>query len=318
MPGPTRRTVLTGIGLAAGWSPTGGGARAADNVFRIAFQKGAVNLVFLKQRGTIEERLKSEGWSVTWAEFPAGPQLLESLNVGAADFGPVGDAPPIFAQAAGADIVYAGREGPSPKNNAILVPKDSAIKTIADLKGKKVAFARGSSCHNLVLRALEANGLTYADVVPAYLTPADGRAAFESGAVDAWAIWDPYYAAVELDLGARTITQATGLVPGNGFYIAARPFAEQHPKVVETALSLIGDIDQWLQAHPGEAAAEMSPRLGLPAEVLRRDFERTTFSASRVDAPTLAEQQQIADAFAKLGLIPKTINVRDAEWRAAS
>src|SRR5271170_5651965 len=179
MPGPTRRTVVTGIALAAGWSTTSGGARAADNVFRIAFQKGAVNLVFLKQRGTVEERLKPEGWSVTWAEFPAGPQLLESLNVGAADFGPVGDAPPIFAQAAGADIVYAGREAPSPRNEAILVPKDSPIKTIADLKGKKIALAKGSSVHNLLLRALEANGLAYGDVQPVFLTPADARAAFE-------------------------------------------------------------------------------------------------------------------------------------------
>jgi len=317
MAGPTRRAIVMGGAVAVAWARTAR-VHAADQVFRIAYQKGAVNLVLLKERGTIEQTLQPEGWSVTWAEFPAGPQLLESLNVGAADFGPVGDTPPIFAEAAGADIVYAGREGPSPKNNAILVPKDSPIKTIADLKGKKVAFAKGSSCHNLVLRALEANGLTYADIDPAYLTPADARAAFERGAVDSWAIWDPYYAAVELDLGARTITQGTGLVAGNGFYIAARGFAEQHPKVVETALSIIGDIDHWLGDHTSEAAAEMSPRLGLPAAVLQRTFERTTFAASRVDEQTLDEQQKIADAFAKLRLIPKSINVRDAAWKAAS
>src|ERR1700722_324532 len=144
MAGPTRRTVTTGIVFAAGWAHAQD-ARAADKVFRIAYQKGATNLVLLKERGTIEQALKAQGWSVTWAEFPAGPQLLESLNVGAADFGPVGDCPPIFAQAAGADIVYVGREGPSPKNNAIIVPKDSPIQTIADFKGKKIAFARGSS-----------------------------------------------------------------------------------------------------------------------------------------------------------------------------
>jgi sulfonate transport system substrate-binding protein len=304
----TRRTVMAGIALAAGWGPTGG-VRAAEKAFRIAFQKGATNLVLLKERGTIEEALKPQGWTVTWAEFPAGPQLLESLNIGAADFGPVGDTPPIFAQAAGADIVYAGHEAPSPRNNAIVVPKDSSIKTIADLKGKQVAYARGSSCHWLVVRALEANGLTYGDVQSDFLTPADARAAFERGAVDAWAIWDP---------GVRTIADGTGLTAAIGFYIAARPFAEQHPEVIDTALAALRDIDIWLNNHPGEAAAEMSPRLGLQVEVLQRGFERSVFGVSRVDAATLAEQQRIADAFAKLGLIPKPINVRDAEWKAAS
>ncbi len=279
MASPTRRTIITGIALAAGWA---GSARvhAAENVFRISYQKGAVNLVLLKERGTIEQALKPQGWSVTWAEFPAGPQLLEALNVGAADFGEVGDTPPIFAQAAGADIVYVGHEAPSPKNEAILVPKDSPIKTIADLKGRKIALAKGSSVHNLLLRALEANGFAYTDVQPVFLTPADARAAFESGAVDAWAIWDPYYAAVEIDLGARTVANGTGLVAAVGFLIARRPFAEGHPKVIETALAVLGDIDLWFNTHPGEAAAEMSPRLGLPAVVLQRGFERTPLGAS--------------------------------------
>ena len=317
MAGPTRRTVITGIALAAGWAGATR-AHAADKLFRIAYQKGAVNLVLLKERGTIEERLKPQGWSVTWAEFPAGPQLLEALNVGAADFGEVGDTPPIFAQSAGADIVYAGREAPSPRNEAILVPKDSPIKTITDLKNKKIALAKGSSVHNLLLRALEANGLAYGDVQPVFLTPADARAAFESGAVGAWAIWDPYYAAVEIDLGARTVVNGEGLVAAVGFFIAARSFAEENPKVLETALAVLGDIDLWLNAHPSEAAAEMSPRLGLPAAVLQRGFERTPLGAAPVDAATLAEQQKIADAFAKLGLIPKPINVRDAAWKTAS
>jgi sulfonate transport system substrate-binding protein len=295
-----------------------GRACADDKVFRVAFQKGATNLVLLKERGTIEAALKQDGWSVTWAEFPAGPQLLEALNVGAADFGPVGDTPPIFAQAAGANIVYAGREGPSPKNEAIVVPKDSPIKAIGDLKGKRVAFVRGSSVHNLLIRALDANGLNYADIEPVFLTPADARAAFERGAIDAWAIWDPYFAAVELDLGARLVADATGFVPANSFYIAARPFAEAHPEIVAKALAVIGDIDRWISQNAAVAAAEMSPRLGLPTAVLQRGFERETFGAARVDAATLAEQQKIADLFAKLGLIPKPLNVRDAEWKAAS
>jgi sulfonate transport system substrate-binding protein len=317
MAGLTRRVVVAGMALAAG-AASAGRVRAADQVFRIAYQKGAVNLVLLKERATIEAALKPRGWSVTWAEFPAGPQLLEALNVGAADFGEVGDAPPIFAQAAGADIVYVGLEGPSPRNEAILVPKESAIQTIADLKGKRIGLAKGSSVHNLLLRALEMNGIAYKDVQPVFLTPADARAAFERGALDAWAIWDPYYAAVEIDLGARTVANASGIVPADSFLIAARPIAEQHPEIVETVLATINEIDTWINGHAAEAAAEMSPRLGLPAAVLQRGFERTVLGAVRVDAATLADQQKIADAFVKLGLIPKPINVRDAAWKTSS
>jgi len=180
-------------------------ARADSKTFRVAFQKGAGNLIFLKERGILERKLAPIGWSVTWTEFQAGPQLLESLNVGATDFGLVGEAPPIFAQAAGADIVYAGYEPASPKNEAIIVPKDSPIRTVADLKGKRVALNKGSNVNYLLVRALEANGLTYHDIVPAYLAPADARAAFERGSVDAWVIWDPYYAAAEIALDARLV-----------------------------------------------------------------------------------------------------------------
>src|ERR1700712_547682 len=218
-------------------------AKAEGKTFRIALQKGAGNLVFLKERGILERKLAPLGWSVTWTEFQAGPQLLEALNVGAADFGLVGEAPPIFAQAAGANIVYAGYEAASPKNEAIIVPKDSAIKTVKDLKGKRVALNKGSNVNYLLVRALEANGLNYDDIVPAYLAPADARAAFERGSVDAWVIWDPYYAAAEISLGARTIVDGTGLAPNVSFYMASRPIAEHDSEVLKAVLSAIDEID---------------------------------------------------------------------------
>ena len=131
---------------------------AADKTLRIGFQKYGT-LVLLKTKGTLDEKLKPLGWNVEWTEFPGGPQLLEALNVGAIDYGTTGEAPPIFAQAAGAPLVYVGYEPPAPKGEAILVPKDSPLKTVADLKGKNVALNKGSNVHYLLVKALEKAGL---------------------------------------------------------------------------------------------------------------------------------------------------------------
>jgi sulfonate transport system substrate-binding protein len=305
---------LLAAGFAVAGSTPAGFARAESKTFRIAFQKGGGNLIFLKERGILERKLAPLGWSVTWTEFQAGPQLLESLNVGAADFGPVGEAPPIFAQAAGANIVYAGYEPASPKNEAIIVQKDSPIKTVADLKGKRVALNKGSNVNYLLVRALEANGLGYGDISPAYLAPADARAAFERGSVDAWVIWDPYYAAAELSLGARKIVDGTGLAPNVAFYMASRPVAEHNPEVLKTVLAAIDEIDGWIASNRKQYASELAPKIGLSADVIERSVNRSEIGARPIDAATLEGQQRIADTFTKLKLIPKSLKIGAAAW----
>lgn len=160
------------------------------NTLRIGYQKYGT-LVLLKARGTLEKRLAEDGVKVQWTEFPGGPQLLEGLNVGSIDFGVTGETPPVFAQAAGADLLYVAYEPPAPTSEAILLPKDSPIRSVAELKGRKVALNKGSNVHYLLVRALEQAGLKYSDIQPVYLPPADARAAFERHSVDAWVIWDP-------------------------------------------------------------------------------------------------------------------------------
>ena len=184
-----------------------------------AGQGGAHRLPEIRQAGAAQEqghaRRQAEGRSaikVVWTEFPSGPPLLEALNVGAIDFGNTGEAPPIFAQAAGAPILYVAYEPPAPKGEAILVPKDSKITSVADLKGKKVALNKGSNVHYLLVKALEKAGVKYSEIEPVFLAPADARAAFERGAVDAWVIWDPFQAAAEAATGARTLADGTGIV----------------------------------------------------------------------------------------------------------
>src|SRR6188508_2311347 len=159
-------------------------AHAQDKVVRVGYQKYG-NVILLKGKGGLEKKLAPLGFKVEWKEFPSGPPLLEALNVGAIDFGHAGEAPPIFAQAAGAPIQYVAYEPPAPKGEAILVPKDSKIASVADLKGKKVALNKGSNVHYLLVKALEKAGIKYSEIEPVFLAPADARAAFEKGVVDA-------------------------------------------------------------------------------------------------------------------------------------
>src|SRR5213592_3777714 len=203
---------------------TVGAGYGQDKVLRIGFQKYG-KLVLLKSKGTLEDKLKAAGYKVVWTEFPSGPPLLEAVNVGAIDFGNTGEAPPIFAQAAGAPIQYVAYEPPAPKGEAILVPKDSPLKSVADLKGKKIALNKGSNVHYLLVKALQRSGVKYTDVQTVFLPPADARAAFERGAVDAWVIWDPFLAAAEKQLGARVLADGKGLVSNHQFYLASRGYA---------------------------------------------------------------------------------------------
>src|SRR5881392_4140690 len=206
-----------------------------EKVVRIGFQKYG-KLVLLKSKGTLEEKLKAVGYKVVWTEFPSGPPLLEALNVGAIDFGNTGEAPPIFAQAAGAPIQYVAYEPPAPKGEAILVPKDSKLNSVADLKGKKVALNKGSNVHYLLVKALEKAGLKYTDIQPVFLAPADALAAFTRGSVDAWVIWDPYEAAAEASTGARILADGTGLVANHQFYFSSKKFLADNPRAVDVVL----------------------------------------------------------------------------------
>jgi sulfonate transport system substrate-binding protein len=287
--------------------------QAQAETLRIGYQKYGT-LVLLKAKGSLEKRLAEQGIEVQWTEFPGGPQLLEGLNVGSIDFGTTGEAPPIFAQAAGADLLYVAHEPPAPTSEAILVPKDSALKSVSELKGKKIALNKGSNVHYLLVRALEDAGLKYSDIQPVYLPPADARAAFERGSVDAWVIWDPFQAAAEHQLQARTLRNGEGLVANHQFYLAARPYAEKHPDVVSVLVEEIRGIGEWTRANSAEATAQVAPLLGLSPEITRTAVERQAYGAQLITPDVVEAQQQIADTFSDLKLIPKRLSIKDVIW----
>jgi sulfonate transport system substrate-binding protein len=292
-------------------------AQTADHVIRIGYQKYGT-LVLLKARGSLEKRLAPMHVEVKWTEFPAGPQLLEGLNVGSIDFGTVGEAPPIFAQAAGADLVYVGNEPPASAAEAIIVPKDSPIKTVAELKGKKVALNKGSNVHFLLVKLLEQAGVDYKDIDTIFLTPADARAAFERGSVDAWAIWEPFLAAAQRQTGARILADGNGVVSNHQFFLASRVYASKRADVVAIVLEEVAAVDQWAKTNPKEAAAALQPQIGLDQATLELALSRGGYGVTPVNDAVLAEQQRIADAFYDLKLIPKHINIHDATLQGTS
>lgn len=293
------------------------GAQAQKGELRIGFQKGASLLVLQKAQGSLEKKLAPAGFGVKWVEFPAGPQLLEGLNVGSVDIGFVGEAPPIFAQAAGARFYYVGYEPAAPKAEAIVVPRDSTIRSVAELKGKKVALNKGSNVHYLLVRLLEKNGLKLTDITPVYLPPADARAAFESRNVDAWVIWDPFTAAAEKQIGARVLADATGVAQNHQYYLAERGFAEKHPQVIRAVFEDSVEKGQWVKANLRQAAELVAPVQGLPVDVAELSLRRYEFNVKPLTDDVIAQQQKIADTFFDLKLIPKAISVKDASWKAA-
>lgn len=320
IPNKKRRAVVLGLGAAILGTGLGYGlpaARAAGGTLRIGFQKYGT-LILLKGKGTLEKALEPLGYTVTWTEFPAGPQLLEGLNVGVIDFGSTGEAPPIFAQAADAPLVYVAHEPPAPQGEALLVPKDSPIQSVADLKGKKIALNKGSNVHYLLVKALEKAGVAYGDVETVFLPPADARAAFEQGAVDAWVIWDPFQAAAEAATGARTLTNGEGLVANHQFYLSTKDFVGEHAKAIDIAISQIAELDAWANGNTDAVAEQLSASVGIPADVLKVALKRQTYGVQALSADVIAQQQKIADAFLALGLIPKAISISDVVRKVSS
>jgi sulfonate transport system substrate-binding protein len=288
-------------------------AQTAPKEVRIGFQKNGP-LLIAKQQGRLEERLKPLGIEVKWVEFQFGPPLLEALNVGSIDYGTTGDAPPIFAQAARANLLYVAAQEAAGSGAAILLPPNSPIRSLQDLKGKKIGFAKASSAHNLTIAAIEKAGLGYGDFTPVYLPPADARAAFEKGSLDAWTIWDPYFAIAEKQPGVRILALSKGIVAQNSFFLANRDFTQKNPAIVATINDELAKVAKWAETHRGDVAGVLAQATGLDIESWTRAVDRTDFNVGPVTPAVVEEQQRVADRFHRLGLIPNPIQVKDIVW----
>ena len=288
--------------------------RAEDkpDVIRIGFQKSSTLFTVLKARGEFEKGLEKFGVKVQWSEFTSGLPLLEALNVGGIDLtADVADTVPVFAQAAGAKLVYVAQEAPSPTAQGIVVPANSPIRSVAELKGKKVGFAKAAGVHYLLIKSLERAGLKFSDIQPAYLAPADGRAAFERGSIDAWVVWDPFLAAVERQANARRLSDGADIAQYQRYYLASEAFSKARPDVLAYVFDQLQATGKWVKANPGKAAELLAPVWGLDAATIEQANGRRSYQVRAATAENLSEQQQIADAFLAEGLLPKKVNATD-------
>ncbi|MGZ5576572.1 MAG: sulfonate ABC transporter substrate-binding protein [Methylobacter sp.] len=275
------------------------------------------SLIILKSTGDLEKRLQEKGVTVKWAEFQFGPPMLEALNAGSLDFAITGETPPVFAQAAkGSPLVYVANEPASPQGEALVVKADSDIKNVADLKGKTVSTAKGSNAHYFLIQALAKAGLTLSDISVVYLAPADARAALERGDIAAWSIWDYFYAAAEVQLGTRTLTNGEGIVNNYAFYTSRRNFAEKYPELIEIILEEVGKTDAWIKNNPAAAAEKLAINVGVDAKILEKALRRSNYGPEHIKPEVAAAQQKIADTLLDIKLLPNAINVGDAVWQA--
>jgi sulfonate transport system substrate-binding protein len=298
--------------VALGGCGGGGGDAGGDDAgLRIGYQRfGGLSLV--KARGDVP--------GVSWSLFESGPALTEALKAGAIDLGQTGEAPPIFAAAAKTPFVIAAAGAPSPKSEAVLVKKSRGFTSFADLRGRTIALNKGSNVHWLLVRLLETNRMTLADVNVKYLKPAEGRPAFDNDQVDAWIIWDPYFALAERP-DVQILADATGVANNREYILVGKEAAEKKTEQIKTFLSAYEKTTAWGIANPDERAKVLAPELKIDEPTTKRALARAAQPVAPLTPAVGDEIQGIADGFTELKLIPGTVDVRslvDARFNGAA
>ncbi|MBY8913370.1 aliphatic sulfonate ABC transporter substrate-binding protein [Bacillus sp. YC2] len=276
---------------------------------RIGFQKGNT-LHLLKESRYLEKRLTHE--KIEWIEFEGGGALLEALAAGKIDYGNAADGSGIFAQSSGKHIVYVGASPPNLSGVGVVVKENSPIQSFADLKGKIVAANKGGNHHYLALLALKDAGLTQHDVKWAFVSDAaQGRAALESGEVDAFATYDPFLAGVEENGHVRTLPHHVTAYPNRTFYYAAPQFVREHPDLVKSILEETDRSDRYASTHQNEIASRIATLTGIQSNILERATKRKNYGVNTLTKDIISAQQQQADDYYQLGLIKDPIRVSD-------
>jgi sulfonate transport system substrate-binding protein len=299
-----RRLAVLGavvIGAAAMLTGCGGDDSGGEaSPLRVGYQRyGSLSLL----------KARNEAPGVTWSLFESGPALTEALKAGSIDIGETGEAPPIFAAAGKIQFKIVATSDEVPQGEAVLVKESSGFKTFADLRGKTVALNKGSNVHWLLVKLLEANNMTLQDLTVRYLKPAEGRPAFDSGQVDAWIIWDPYFALAEQP-GVKVLADATGLASNREYILAAPDAVEKKADQVRDLLTKLDTTTEWGIANPDERARVLAPELKIDEGVAKRSLARSAKPLAPVTPAIGDELQAIADGFAALKLIPEPIDIK--------
>ncbi|MCM3715842.1 aliphatic sulfonate ABC transporter substrate-binding protein [Alkalihalobacillus oceani] len=283
------------------------------DVFKVGFQKGD-NLTILKASGELEKALEPRGIEVEWVEFSVGPPLLEALNVGEIHFGYTGTSPPVFAQSGdGPDVAYVGYAPSSQEGYGIITQHDSPLSSLKELKGKKVAAARGSAGHYFLIKALESVGLTLDDIEATYLAYSEGRTAFERKDIDAWVVPDPRFADAEITIQAKPLATRSDVPAQYNFYLAYRPFANEHSDILRIAIDELAKAEDRAQADLQATAELLFQDTGVAVNIWERSLSRQAWgSAYPLTEEVIQAQQEVADTFYQTGEVPREIDVTEA------
>jgi NitT/TauT family transport system substrate-binding protein/sulfonate transport system substrate-binding protein len=306
-----RRVLRAGLAGAAALGVGSLRAQTGAGTLRIGYQKfNTVNI--LKGTGNLEKALAPAGVAVEWKEFAGGSQVAEALTVGAIDVGHAADAIGVFQQASGKGLHYLAAESPYPGGLGLLVPKSSPVQTVRDLKGKRIAIGRGYNIQYALIRALETNGLTWADIEPVYLlTASDHIAAYQSGRVDAVGLWDPFLASAQLGTDSRLLFDGKGLTSNRTYHFALPAVAAAQQAHLRVLFSELKKTNQWANDNPKQVVALLSPQLGVDPKILALATERRQYGLVGLAPDIAVDQQRLADAFAQLKLIPAPVQVKD-------
>lgn len=300
-----RSAALTLTALALGTLST-----AQAVTFTIGYQKGGIPNI-LKARGTLD-KYAAQGIDFRWVLFTAGPPLLEAANAGTVDFGSVGNAPGVFALAGGADLKYVGvTVNNSDTTEAVIVPKNSSIQKVSDLKGKRIGVARGSSAHAFLYSVLRSAGLTFKDVTVVPLLPPDARPAFENGSIDAWAIWDPFLTTALQGSGGRVLRDHTGLGRGDNYHLVPGRVLQNPEKkrALQVLLAELESAANWANVNRQTVINQFSDELNIPKSVLAVTVPKSVpFNIRPFRASDLKPLQTLAVAFREAGVLPRDVS----------
>ena len=245
-------------------------------------------------------------FKVTWSDFTSGPPRLQAMGAGAVDIGSVGNAPPVFAAAGGDKLAIVGALQANPLGSALLVPDNSPIHSIAQLKGKKIAVAQGSSADFHLLTVLKKAGLNVHDVTLDYLQPADGLAALSSAHVDAWDIWSPFIEQAESQDHVRILVNGVGFGSPYSFAVASRAALADpgQAAAIRDYLKLLNQAHSWADSHLLVWASVWAKATGLPASVMLTAAKDDASKAVPITPAVISSEQQVSNAFTAAGLIP--------------
>ncbi|WP_034157262.1 aliphatic sulfonate ABC transporter substrate-binding protein [Sphingomonas sp. ERG5] len=312
--------LLAGTAVALSLAGCGGAAKQQATQKGIVFATQKNGVPFLAQeRGEFEKRLKAKGIGpVKWVEFSSGPPLIEAMRAGAVDIGLVGDTPVVYAQAAGTDLYYVATQSlPGLVGSGLVVPKGATVRTFIDLKGKKVAYTKGSASEYVIASALGRVGLTLSDITPVYLAPGDAQTALANGSIDAWLTWDPYFTLAQLRGGAREIALPQSDLRTVSFYIASGGFARERTNTLKTTLDELRTEAKWGNANRNYYRDAVAKATRLPPAVLDGMLARYKdflFAVDPVTPADVATQQRVADYLYTAKVIPVKVDAAKAAW----